>query len=1347
MKKLMAMILTLAMVMSLCVAPASAADGKVTITITPDKSSVDTATGDAIVTYTVKAKVNDPTLKVGALTITLDPSAGLTLAEKTKKTDSAFYYDKNTKLIYLEGVFDDGIFTNFDYASGTKTFVAAGATSTRSLNNSTGEVVLMTIMGKIAQGTTGTVTLGTTTCTYGDVMAEASHDCDVTPATVTITKAPITSVTASVDTPVKGQPLDFNGTVDASAPYSITEVEWFEGTDASGKSVTAPATAKAEQFYYARITLTAKSGETFAESLDNTISGDYSVTRVNDTVLTLTKAYPKTSAATLSGIDIITNPALELAVPTAAPNATATNERSLAVTGVYDDGSGGPVAVNWEITTTPIPKGVSLDGSTLKVTNEAEAGTFRVKATSTEGYTDAETVTITKDTPAATHIVATAPATTNITIPNGGTNTSGNCSYKVYDQYGAEMTGISATWKMKLEPATVTGVTLIPANGSISVTNAATTCTATLYAESGGLKSNEITFNITREESKPYLVTITGADSMNVPIVHAPGADGWNHETYTAEVKDQYNNVISNPGVEWSVTGATGVSIDNTTGKLTVSNKAKAGPVTITAKSGDASGNKTVTINKDVAKATLVEICDQAGEGPETSLLIPTGTGTNNVDYTAKVYDQYGVYMPGEMVHWALDPLTVTGVELDDTTVSGSATLKVGNTATSGTTFKLKANTATPGTSGVKELDITLTSKTPASVTTAPEAVANLEYNGNEQALVTEGTASGGTMQYSLDGSNWTDTVVPKGKDAKTYTVYYKVKGDSDHADYTPASNTVSVSIAQKEVTVAAGTYKVSKEYDTTTTAGTGNGVLSVTGIVDSGVSVKATPVAYTDANVGGQSTMDVTITLDGTGKGNYKIKDGATTISVPCKITAKEVTLTGGINATDRSYVKDNKTVDLTKGTLIFTGLEGSETLDVNIPATGTISDADAGNGKTVTYSGVTLADGTGKASNYTLNATLPTVTVNIIKAAAPAPLADIPVSQKYTVTTGEKAIGAVMPADAGTLTYTKGTASKTGSVTVTSWAVDTTGKVTYTLSSGAAGNTVTLPVTIESTNYENATVNVVITLTKPSYSGGGGSYTPSYTVSVDKTENGTITVSPKSASKGDTVTITVKPDKGYELEMLKALDKDGDALKLTEKNGKYTFKMPSGKVTVKGSFVEEAPVQIFKDVPVDAYYYEAVKWAAEKGITGGVGNKLFAPNQPCTRAQIVTFLWRAAGSPAPKNMSSFADVPADAFYAKAVAWAVENGITGGTGDGKFSPDATCTRAQSVTFLYRAAGSPKVSGSAEFGDVATNAYYADAVAWAAKNGITGGIGGGLFGSGNDCTRGQIVTFLYRSVK
>ena len=274
----------------------------------------------------------------------------------------------------------------------------------------------------------------------------------------------------------------------------------------------------------------------------------------------------------------------------------------------------------------------------------------------------------------------------------------------------------------------------------------------------------------------------------------------------------------------------------------------------------------------------------------------------------------------------------------------------------------------------------------------------------------------------------------------------------------------------------------------------------------------------------------------------------------------------------------------------------------------------------------------------------------------------------------------------------------------------------------------------------YEDGKLTVS---TRPS---SGGSHASSYTVSVDKTENGAITVSPKSASKGDTVTITVKPDSGYQLDDLTVTDKNGKELKLTDKgNGKYNFTMPASRVEINVAFVKEVETSPFSDVSTSAYYYEAVKWAQEKGITGGVGNGLFGPNQPCTRAQIVTFLWRAAGSPAPKDMSNFADVPADAFYAKAVAWAVENGITSGTSDGKFSPDATCTRAQSVTFLYRASGAPAVSGSAAFSDVVADAYYASAVKWAEKSGITGGIGGGLFGSDNNCTRAQIVTFLFRA--
>ena len=252
-------------------------------------------------------------------------------------------------------------------------------------------------------------------------------------------------------------------------------------------------------------------------------------------------------------------------------------------------------------------------------------------------------------------------------------------------------------------------------------------------------------------------------------------------------------------------------------------------------------------------------------------------------------------------------------------------------------------------------------------------------------------------------------------------------------------------------------------------------------------------------------------------------------------------------------------------------------------------------------------------------------------------------------------------------------------------------------------------------------------------------------YSVTVGKTENGSVSVSPKSASKGDTVTITVTPDKGYVLETLTVLDKNDKEIKITEKNGKYTFTMPASKVTVKATFMDDnTMLNYFVDVKAGDYFYDAVLWAVQEGITSGTDATHFSPNASCTRAQIVTFLWRAAGSPEPKNMSSFTDVPADSYYAKAVAWAVENGITGGTGDGKFSPDATCTRAQAMTFLYRASGSPAVSGGSAFSDVAANAYYADAVKWAEKNGITGGIGGGLFGSGNDCTRAQIVTFIWR---
>lgn len=279
-------------------------------------------------------------------------------------------------------------------------------------------------------------------------------------------------------------------------------------------------------------------------------------------------------------------------------------------------------------------------------------------------------------------------------------------------------------------------------------------------------------------------------------------------------------------------------------------------------------------------------------------------------------------------------------------------------------------------------------------------------------------------------------------------------------------------------------------------------------------------------------------------------------------------------------------------------------------------------------------------------------------------------------------------------------------------------------------------------------------VTVTNPSNSsssGGGGSSTPRYAVTVpDKTENGSLSVTPKNAKKGSDVTITATPDKGYEVGDIVAKDAKGNKLTLKDNgDGTYTFTMPASKVTVTAAFAEKkaepiVPEKLFADVSAEEYYYEAVKWASENGVTGGIGENLFGANLPCTRAQIVTFLWRAAGSPEPKGMSGFVDVSADAYYAKAVAWAVEEGIVSGTSATTFNPDAVCTRAQSVAFLYRAFGE-KVNKAAGFSDVSADAYYADAVAWAVENGVASGIGGGLFAPDQDCARGQIVAFLYRA--
>lgn len=291
------------------------------------------------------------------------------------------------------------------------------------------------------------------------------------------------------------------------------------------------------------------------------------------------------------------------------------------------------------------------------------------------------------------------------------------------------------------------------------------------------------------------------------------------------------------------------------------------------------------------------------------------------------------------------------------------------------------------------------------------------------------------------------------------------------------------------------------------------------------------------------------------------------------------------------------------------------------------------------------------------------------------------------------------------------------------------------------------------ENGNYNNvasAAYKVSVTrYTSGGSSSGGGSSTPTYTVSTPSTKNGTVTVSPRNASKGTTVTITVKPNSGYELDDLTVTDKNGNAVKLTRKSDtQYTFTMPASRVTVEATFAEivEEPDVSFIDVPANAYYADAVAWAVENGVTNGTSATTFSPDVTCTRAQTVTFLWRAAGSPAPRSsVNPFTDVQPGAYYYEAVLWAVENGITKGTSATTFSPDDTVTRGQTVTFQHRAAGSPAASGGT-FADVAADAYYAPAVQWAVANGITNGTSSTTFSPDDPCTRGQIVTFLYRDM-
>ena len=748
-------------------------------------------------------------------------------------------------------------------------------------------------------------------------------------------------------------------------------------TDSGGKFA-------ANTAYTAKVELTANSGYQFASDVNPTVTdatiSDKSVSADGKT-LTFKATFPETDSKTLKDIDIITNPPLTLAVPTAAPNATATNERSLAVTGVYDDGSGGPVAVNWKITTDPIPKGVSLDGSTLKVSNEAEAGQVRIEASSTEGgYTDAEFVTITKDTPVESAIVLTAPTPATVAVPKSDTpNEIALPTAAVYDQYGMSMTG-TFTITYAIDDTTPTGVTLAAGSGKIKVDRTAQAGEVKVRAKLGTtLTSDPVTYTITRETSKVTYVLVSKLyHNMPVPEVTEPGGTNSADQQFTAEVLDQYLQEMTGQTVTWRVTDTAGkpvhgVSIDNT-GKLTVTNEAPGIKVyAIATCQGVDSNNLDMTLHRDTAKDTFVKICNQVGDAPETSILIPTGSIPRSEDYTAKVYDQYGKETAG-MVFWKLDK-TYTGVELDTVTSSGNAILKVDSTAAPGT-IQLIATCSTVGSTASKTLDITLVNKTPASVTAVPAAKTGLFYNGTDQALVTAGTASGGTMQYSLDGTTWS-TAVPTGKNVGAYTVQYKVVGDATHTDTAPEKCQL-VTISPKFLTMdnLTPTGSTSKVYDGTTNSSITVGVKAGVLFGSDTLTITGTAV-YNSANVNEANT--ITFTPDAI-TGNYELVPGVLTIT-GASITPRDLTVTPNAGQSKKFGAEDPTLHSTNSGRV--TG---------QIPDfTGALSRAE---GEAVGQYDITLGTlalidhfSSGfKASNYTLKMVSPAVKFEITKADAPA-------------------------------------------------------------------------------------------------------------------------------------------------------------------------------------------------------------------------------------------------------------------------------------------------------------------------------------------------------------------------
>ena len=1172
-KRLLSLLLSLLLLLSLVPATALAASGNISMTVSPSTGTMDTLhVGD-----TVTVTVSNQAMTVSTFTFNVQ-------------------FDKDkfecTSIVGADSNYPDEIGLEKESGKNTWAGVQTKSTLTEANNNAT------VGFGWAAAGDTKYKAATIVTITFkvkatGSAKFVLSEDSggtngfkgEVSSTSATILKAPITSVSFTLNDPAKGAALP---SLTALGSGYTGAVEWYEGKNATGTAVIG--NAKPNQVYTAKITLKAdtSAGESFANSV--TFPTGYTKVSNDGTKLVLTKTFPATAAK-------------DTPVITTLPTAGSINYDQM----LYKSSlSGGEAKVG----STVVPGSFKWKEELLKPevkdsnateyevvfkpndTTSYETTTCKVKLT-----VNKKTLTNLATTPISDQPYTGSPITPTFNVMNGkdfdeildpsdykviftnNTNVgTANYTIKETPTGNYEFNTSYGTFKIKKADSTIsiTGdpsktydgyVVNDPAVNKSGSTGAVTytyytdaacttkTTTASGAASDGAAPKNagdywvkatlaaDSNHDSATSVAKKFTISQKALTDSMITLGTQKTYNGTEQGVAISSVKDGSASLIATQDYTvFSGNKATDVGNNtlvikgkgNYTGEARATWSLVAKDVTITpdAKSktyGEADPKLTYTTSIDSDTTLKGKFNDAVGTtklgrvaGEDVgSYAIKLGTlmAGNNFKLTLATTPVYLAINPAKPVITATTPrqLVKNDVEVDitgwasfDNTDSGAKLtyaldgapagitlttdnkLKAADDASTVSTFNIKVTaTATTNftapTEKVIVVNVVTKSDAGVSITGAPASKTYGDANFSLAATKSASAPDGGTWNWN--SSNPAILEIISGADTATPTIKVK-KADTAGATLTVTytsdthygSASAAITVAQKEVTIS-GITAANKEYDGSTTA-TPTGTAVINGKVGSDdVTVTAGTATFADKNVGTGKTVTFTgYSLSGADAGNYNLK--AQPASVTANITAKVVKLTGGINATDRSYVKDNKTVDLTKGTLTFDGLVSGETLDVNIPTTGTISNAKVGT-YNVTYSGVTLKGGTtGKASNYKLVSTLPTVTVNITKAPAPA-LSDIPVSQKYNVTTGEKAIGAVMPADAGTLTYTKGTESKTGSVTVTSWAVDATGKVTYTLSGGKVNDTVTLPVIIGSDNYADATVNEVITIIKATPTG----------------------------------------------------------------------------------------------------------------------------------------------------------------------------------------------------------------------------------------------------------------------